>query len=61
MFAWTLQEAAQLSWHSVVQSVEPGWAVHCSAHSLPQLAEQSAAQSSPVQFIAHPDWQSVEQ
>ena len=51
----------QLSWHSVVQSVEPGCTSHFSVHCVSQLAEHSAEQSSPLQLAMHPAWQSVEQ
>jgi hypothetical protein len=61
MLASTVQEPVQLSWHSVVQSVEPGWAMQACAHCVSQLAEQSGAQLGPLQPLVHPDWQSVEQ
>jgi hypothetical protein len=61
MFAWTVQEPLQQSWHSVVQSVEPGCTWQCSVHWVSQLAEQSAEHPSPVQLAMHPASQSVEQ
>jgi hypothetical protein len=59
MFAWVVQDPLQASWHSVVQSVDPGCAWQLFVHSVSQLAEQSAEQPSPVQLAAHPAWQSV--
>jgi hypothetical protein len=61
MFAWTVQEPLQLSWHSVVQSVDPGCTWQCSVHWESQLAEHSAEQPSPVQPAMHPISQSLEQ
>jgi hypothetical protein len=56
-----VQEPAQLSWHSVVQSVEPGCSWHCCVHWASQFAEHSDPQLSPLQLLMHPAWQSVEQ
>jgi hypothetical protein len=61
MFACTVQDPVQQSWHSVVQSVEPWWSLQLSVHWVSQLDEQSAAQLAPVQLDMHPAWQSVEQ
>jgi hypothetical protein len=61
MLASTVQEPLQLSWHSVVQSVDPGCSWQCSVHWVSQLAEHSAEQESPVQLAMHPASQSVEQ
>jgi hypothetical protein len=59
MFAWTVQEPVQQSWHCVVQEVEPGFSLQLSVHWVSQLAEHSAEQLSPVQLDMHPAWQSV--
>ena len=61
MLASTVQEAVQLSPHSVVQSVLPGCAVHFSVHWVSQLAEHEAVQPSPVQLAMQPAVQSVVQ
>lgn len=61
MFAWTVQDAVQLSAHSVVHSVAPGWTWQRSAHWVLQLAEHSEEQLSPSHSALHPASQSVEQ
>ncbi len=59
MFACTVHDPLQQSWHSVVQSVEPGCSWQLWVHWVSQLAEQSAEQPSPLQPAMHPAWQSV--
>jgi hypothetical protein len=61
MFAWTVHEPSQQSWHTVVQSVEPGCSWHFSVHFVSQLDEHSDEQPSPVHPAMHPDSQSEEQ
>jgi hypothetical protein len=60
MFAWTVHDPLQQSWHSVVQSVEPGCSWHFCVHWESQLAEHSASQSLPLHPAVHPALQSVE-
>ena len=59
-FACTVHEPLQQSWHSVVQSVDPGFSWQLWVHWAPQLAEQSSEQLSPVQPDMHPAWQLLE-
>jgi hypothetical protein len=53
-FAWTVHEPVQPSWHSVVQSVEPGCSWQPVVHSESQVDEQYDEQSSPLQPAMHP-------
>jgi hypothetical protein len=55
----TVQEPLQLSSHSVVQSVFPGFSMHDAVHCEPQLAWQSAEQVAPVHMLVHPASQLV--
>jgi hypothetical protein len=61
MFAWTVHEPSQESWHTVVQSVEPACAWHFSVHCASQLDEHSEEQPSPLHPDMHRAWQSVVQ
>jgi hypothetical protein len=59
MFAWTEQDPLQQSWHTVVQSVDPGCTWQLSVHFASQCAEHSSEQPSPVQLAVHPASQSL--
>jgi hypothetical protein len=58
-FACTVHDPLQQSWHSVVQSVDPGCSWQLSVHWASQLAEQFSEQSLPLQPATHPAWQSL--